>query len=382
MTNKEEKLIHYVESTYKKISVVGTSNKEIKNYMDAWGHRIYIKNKDTFNLVHYIKSINYEYDELKENIVKVLRKHLEILERAGILGIYKYTFDISRRKLIMNTTTIKENKDILIITLKYFKNKNVLMADSFSAKIIEFSINDLYIFLNGIQKKLYKLVTVNNKYGDLVNEYLIFSPVTSAIITHEFFGHAFEYDNFLKIVKKVKYLHIPEYITVIDNPQLDLSGYCCFDDLGNILKSETIIKNGNINKLITSSKYNGAVRQRAGEENVITRVTNTVLLINDQMKISENDLSYLRGIQIESVYNCFLKDDFVYINADACYFRCGKQLYNIGKRTLKINIVDFFYCIEAFYGNKNNYSSIDCIKKHEKCGGIGSVSNGLILKLV
>lgn len=283
---------------------------------------------------------------------------------------------------MINTTTTVENKDILIISLKYFKNNNVLMTDTFSVKINEFNDNDFSMYLYGIQQKLNNLVTKNNVHRDFVSEYLIFSPITAAIITHEFFGHAFEYDNFLRIIKKNKYFHIPKYITVMDNPHLNLSGYCYFDDLGNILESETIIKNGKINNLITCTTKNGAVRQRAGEKNVITRVTNTVLLISNDMRFQENDLIYLRGIQIESIYNCFLQDDFVCINADACYFRCDKQIYNIGKRTIKINIVDFFYCIEAFYGNKKNYSSIDCIKKREKCGGVGSVSNGLILKIV
>lgn len=376
---------------FQKIDLFVNCEKKIKSYVLSWGNQVISKNEihhfipcgNTEELImlkdvdKYINSKNFH------NIQDIFTIHIKKINNLKVDIIFQYTFDYSRRYLNKTINLeLSEYKSIIIITLKYIKNKNVLMTDSYSEQIDTFKLKK---FENYLEKNYLRVLEFLD-YKDIQDRfnfmYLCLSPFTASVLAHEIFGHLFEIDNFNNLnIDKAK-IKIPNFISVIDSPLTNLSGYCSFDDYGNILSDLTIIKNGFICNLIGNNTilYNSS-RIRGGETACIPRVTNTIVKVNKEGFIYLNNFSNYILLMIQGITKAKLYDDIILIYADSCYIMQENKKYKTYPMIISLKVLNFFENIIGFFDNNFEGSSIECIKKGQRCGGVGFLSPGMVINI-
>lgn len=379
----------YIESNYYYLATTYQNrNTVLKNRNVIWGNKVIYQNNNFLVL----KTNNRLREEMESQMAKLYKsKKIDLflsymdkqridLKKSNIDVIYQVAIDYSERKLVTSDKVDFQTKKILTITLKYYNQNGPLLTLGHSDSFCEFKIKDLDKLIKFNLPIIYKYsrLALLNKIPTF--DYIVFSPFTAAIVNHELFGHIFECDNYNEITNLNKKLELPKFISVYDSPNIKLGGYYQFDDAGNVLENEILVNNGTLINLITGFNAIGANRIRAGENLLLPRVTNTVL--SPKYKIAISD-SYKKTLFIEGISQAVLKSkaNAIVIIVDSAYINCENSTYKLPKFKIQLNASELLQNIVAFFGENVRYSTVDCIKKGQRCGGVGIISPGMIVQL-
>ncbi|MBU5427239.1 hypothetical protein KQI41_12515 [Tissierella pigra] len=377
----------YIESNYYYLAkVYQDRNNILKNRVSIWGNKVL----DIEENMYILKTNNELRTEIENKIHEVYKSekmsflldymdlHKSMINRLNIDFIYQIGVDYSDRRFVDYDLILFENKKILTVTIKYYYNNKPLLTIGYSSSFDQFAIEDIIDLIDSNLSRVYDYSKAPILNTPLSTDYIVFSPFTAAIVNHEVFGHFFEYDNYYAGLKHRKTPSFPEFISVFDSPEEQLGGYCKFDDVGNVLKNEIIIDNGVLNNLITDNKNVGIKRCRAGSELLLPRVTNTILLPSNRIYF---DYSLKKALFIEGISQAIFKNDVIIAIIDSGYVYSRGNICKLPPFKIKLDIIDFIQGIVACFGENARYSTIDCIKKKQRCGGVGVSSSGMIIQL-
>lgn len=388
MLVKQEKKV--ISNYYQYSSTVINYTNELNPYVRSWSTEVYNKDGNT----HILKTYpNIQESFMKENIqyylispifikiLNIIKSYVESLNNLKVTVIIQYTFDSSKRYLLSKNNNMYENKSIIIISMKYIMDNNVISVQSYTSTIIKFNLNKFIKFLKSEYSTIIELIQYKETKTQYNINHLYFSPFSSSILVHEIFGHLFEIDNFENLRLNKSEIKIPKFISVIDCPKICLSGYCMFDDYGNKLSNLTVIKNGIILNLIGEHlKNTNSTRIRAGESLCIPRCTNTIIRVDKHgilyKNIPKNNILIIQGIKKVKLINNKI---FIYI--DTAYIIKQYQKYRISLNVIIINVLELINNIIGFDNNYFKASFIDCIKQNQRCGGVGSSSPGIFINI-
>lgn len=376
-----------IQSNYLYAARILNGNSEVLNTrITSWGILIenesenhYIKN--TGNVEYYIMKsylMTRQNNKLINEIIEYTNKHLAELKKYKIKGIYQIAIDFSKRVYTDDGINRQENKEIIIYTIKYYDDLGSILTDGYSNSFEQFDLNNIKRMLLSNLNKLSRIVSYKTINYIADYSYLCFSPFTAAVINHELFGHLFEKDNFEKFKADCRDISIPNGVTVYDSPNEKLSGYCTFDDYGNLLSDEKIIDKESISDLITDSNLTGIVRCRSGIGGALPRVTNTV--IEAFNKININCLE-TKTIFIEGITRASLRKNEVLLYIDSSFMNIDGNICKLPSFKIELKVKNILEGIIGFWGNNSRYSTIDCIKNGQRCGGVGISSPGMLIKI-
>ena len=358
----------------------------IKTSITSWGVCV-----DNNLNIHNIKNTgNTEEDIMRAQVLFMMKgdiiskiieytdKHISELKKYEIYATYKIEINFSKRFYWDESDSLKEERKIVTYTIKYYNKLGAILTDGYSSGLEELNIDNIKRILESQKQQLSVLTAC--KAINYVPSYtfLCFSPFTAAIVNHELFGHLFEIDNYSKILNKKNKLYVPGYISIYDSPNESLGGDCFFDDYGNILNLEEIIHNGIVSSLITNSDMLGSVRCRAGTKCFLPRVTNTIVDVSEKI-----DINFLESkiIFIEGITQASLKNDLISFTIDSSFIKIRDIVYKLPLIKIEIEVENIMRGIVGFFGNNAKYSTVDCIKRNQRCGGIGISSPGMILRI-
>lgn len=311
--------------------------------------------------------------DLVNKIIRITDRYIKkIKSQYNIMVFYYIGIDLAKREYQDEKDIIEDEKKIIIYTIQYADADGVLLTSGYSNNYEKFDLNSIRDMFIQDQKKIMNIIKYNwIEKGHKIKK-IIFSSFVSAIVTHELFGHLFERDNF----EKYGVTKISKGFNVYDSPKEGLSGDCLYDDFGNILKSSIIVKNGKIENLIGNMDRD-IPRFRDGNNKVLFRVTNTVVEPIETVTVQDYD-----GIlQMESVSQAIIKNGILSLNIEASYIKINENLFRIPKFILNLPVKEVLQNIQCIKGRSTRISSVHCIKKNQRCGGIGSISPALKISL-
>lgn len=376
------KLYNCVKSYYY-YSVNLYESKLIYKNIFSYSWNTFVENNDNEHEILYIN--NYDDLEMRKEAEKIFQESLvnqiiemtdnfseEIKNQYHINVLYSIGIDLAKREYRDEKNIRKDKKKIIIYTIQYEDTHGVILTSGYSNNCEKFELSSIADIFIQDKKKIMEIIQYNwLEKGYKIKE-IICSSFVSAIVSHEVFGHLLERDNFEKVGK----IKISKGFNIYDSSKEGLSGDCLYDDFGNVLKSSILVKNGELKRLI-GDREEDIPRFRAGNNKILFRVTNTVVEPIEIVKIKNDD-----GIlQIESVRQATIKNGILSLNIEASYIKLNKTLFRIPIFTLNLPIKEVVQNIQCIEGKSARLSSVNCIKKNQRCGGIGSISPALKINL-
>lgn len=303
---------------------------------------------------------------LNSGIVKtIIAQGKEIakkLNKIGVRMIFEISITISDRTFTMSNKDIREINEVVGITTIYYKECKCLFSDHYSKTLAEFNLEYCIAFLNNGYATALKILAFDELKRVPLNTLVHFNAFPSAILNHELFGHYFEEDSDGG-KKQISDIVIEGKPDIYDDPRATQAGFCSFDDCGNFLGKTVLVDKGKIQK-------SSVIRnQRAGEKKILSRMTNVIVRPNIFFEPGN-----MERIEVYSVRRAKLHKTAISIYVNASYFYKNNQYRRLPSFKIDFSVNELLQNIKGYGNDKCFFSTTECIKRGDYCGGVGGIS--------
>lgn len=300
--------------------------------------------------------------EIVKTIIAQGKEMANKLNKIGVRMIFEISITISDRTFSTINKSIREINEVVGITTIYYKDYKCLFSDHYSKTFAKFNLEYCIAFLNNGYEAVLKILEFDELNRVPLNTLVHFNAFPSAILNHELFGHYFEAD-FDGDKKQISDIVIEGKPDIYDDPRESQAGFCSFDDCGNFLRKTELVNKGKIQK-------SSVIRnQRAGEKKILTRMTNVIVRPNILFEPGN-----MERIEVYSVRRAKLHKMTISIYVNASYFYKNNRYRRLPNFKMDFSVNELFQNIKGYGNDKCFFSTTECIKQGDYCGGVGGIS--------
>lgn len=345
----------------KHLSWYAVVRNEDKNTIEESGRIDGCYNYDRLNTVLESEKLRYVIKQAEKIQRSIRKKELQLILKIEII--------ISDRYFYSSVKRIEERRNVIGITMCYSKKDKCICSDHYSGTFEKF---DPFQCINRLYKNYEFALNVSScdEIGNIPQNILVhFNSFPASVLNHELFGHYFELDS-ARDEASLDGLTIHGKPDVYDDPREKLAGFCIFDDCGEVTKRTNLLIAGKIQANIAIKN------KRAGEKWIIPRMTN--IIVRPKIIFHPEDRKF---IEVYSIKRAKLHKDRIILYINASYLHEKSQYYRLPLIKIETSVRELMERIEGYGSDECFFSTTECLKKKDGCGGVGGFSPDMYIRV-